>query len=223
MRRETLHEEHMERLAAYGLGEVPAERFQCLYYESGETIQQEGAPVERLLILHSGRAKVCAAAPNGRNLVLCYYLSNGMIGDIELMTGEEQATASVIAVTPVTCIAVPLGSGGVDLRSNAGFLNVLGRELAEKLARSSRSHASAALYTGEERLCAYLLQSADRGLFTDPITDTACSVGMSYRHTIRILQGLCRDGLLEKRNSGYWITDRVVLARRAGGLAEEDI
>ena len=74
---------------------------------------------------------------------------------------------------------------------------------------------SASLYSGEERLCAYILQTSHNGIFSDILTDTACSVGMSYRHMFRLLNHLCEDGVLEKRENGYRILDRESLAEKA--------
>lgn len=52
-------------------------------YAFGERIVSEGMPIEFLYIVKSGRAKVCVSAPNGKNAILCFYISNGLMGDVE--------------------------------------------------------------------------------------------------------------------------------------------
>ena len=110
---------------------------------------------------------------------------------------------------------IPFQRNALYLKSNVRFLNRLGSELALKLIRSSQNFVSASLYSGEERLCAYILQTSHNGIFSDILTDTACSVGMSYRHMFRLLNRLCEDGVLEKWENGYRILDRESLAEKA--------
>ncbi|MDT2834316.1 cyclic nucleotide-binding domain-containing protein [Vagococcus carniphilus] len=53
-----------------------------------------------LLIVSSGKVKVCSTAKNGKNLILSYYLSSGIIGDIEFLTDELKATTTITALSP---------------------------------------------------------------------------------------------------------------------------
>ncbi len=215
MKTRPLTDKHRNILADYGLWDIPADACMCLSFQPGEAILQEGLPITWLAIVVSGKAKVCSTAPNGKHLILCYYLSKGMVGDMELMAGLDTATATMIAITEFTCIAIPFRGYAAKLKSNTEFLNKLGKELAEKLVRCSDNFVLAALHSGEERLCAYILQTSHDGIFSDIITDASGSVGMSYRHVLRLLKALCAEGVLEKRESGYRILDREGLARRA--------
>lgn len=136
------------------------------------------------------------------------------------MTRQLNATCSVKAVTDFECIAVSYQNCLAELKTNLVLLNKLGTELAEKLTTSSDNFTSTALCTGEQRLCAYILQNSHRGLFRDTLTDVSCSVGMSYRHMFRLLGQLCEEGILEKRESGYYIKNQEELARRSHTAAE---
>lgn len=215
MQRKPLSDQHCVKLAEYGLQAIPLDSCVCLKFHAGETILQEGMPITYLFVVLSGSAKVCSTARNGKNLVLCYYICEGLMGDLELMTDTYIATTSIVAVTDFECIAIPFQRNALYLKSNVRFLNRLGSELALKLIRSSQNFVSASLYSGEERLCAYILQTSHNGIFSDILTDTACSVGMSYRHMFRLLNRLCEDGVLEKRENGYRILDRESLAEKA--------
>ncbi|QQO08686.1 cyclic nucleotide-binding domain-containing protein [Breznakiella homolactica] len=210
-----LTKKHFDKLSEYGLRDIPPDSCMCLYFRSGETILREGMPISWLAIVVSGKAKVCSTSPNGKDLILCYYVSGGMIGDIEFMAGLETATANLIAISDFECIAIPYRKYGAVLKRNMAFLNKLGNELSLKLVRSSRSFVSAALYSGEERLCSYILQTSHNNVFSDILTDVSCSVGISYRHIFRLLNQLCEEGVLEKRENGYRITDRDGLIRRS--------
>lgn len=57
------------------------------------------------------------------------------------------------------------------------------------------------------RIRSYIIGAEERGVFRDIMTDTAASVGTSYRHLYRMMGELCTEGILEKRPSGYRILD----------------
>lgn len=215
MRSGPLKKEHFDRLEGYGIRNMPLDQCLCLRFEAGETILHEGMEILYLLIVVTGKAKVCSAAENGRDLILCFYISDGIIGDVELMTNTYIAATSIIAMTDFQCIALPYEAYAAELKKNLTFLNILGKELSVKLLRSSRNYVSGALHSGEERLCSYILQASHENIFAEMLTDVACSTGMSYRHMFRLLNQLCADGILQKRENGYLILDRSRLIRRA--------
>lgn len=214
MQKKPLSNDHISELIRYGIHNVPADTC-CLYFKSGETIHQEGLNIQFFCIVISGQAKVCLTALSGKSLVLCYYVSDGVIGDVELVTESYAATTTIVAVTDFECIAIPYHRNAAILKRNITFMNQIGIELAKKLILSSSNFSSSALCSGEERLCSYILQSSPNDIFHDILTDVACSVGMSYRHLFRILNGLCIDGILEKRESGYRIIDREKLIQKS--------
>lgn len=210
-----LKKEHLDKLKEYYINNIVLDACLYLRFEAGETILYEGMPILYLLIVIKGKAKVCTIGKNGKDLVLCYYISNGIIGDIELMTSTYIAATNIIAITDFECIALPYQKYAIDLKSNLAFLNRLGSELSIKLLRSSKNYIFTALYSGEERLCSYILQSSHNNLFNDVLTDVSASIGMSYRHMFRLLNQLCIDKILVKRDNGYLIVNRDELIRRA--------
>lgn len=220
MKRLPLKKEHITRLAEYGLEKIPLSACCCQRFLAGEEVLREGQPIGWLSIVMDGNVKVCRTAPNGKSLILCYHISHGMIGEIELMTRQVNAASSVKAVTDFECIAVSYKDCLAELKTNIYFLNKLGTELAKKLTASSDNFTSIALCTGEQRLCAYILQNSHHSLFCDTLSDVSCSVGMSYRHLFRLLGQLCDQGILDKRDSGYYILDPGQLAQRSHTAAE---
>lgn len=172
-------------------------------------------PINWLGFTVIGRAKACAIAPNGKNLILCYFVSEGTIGYIEFITGIEQATATLIAISDFECITIPCDVHEEYLRTNIEFLNKQANELAIKLVQNANNFISAALYIGEEHLCSYILQTSNNDNFNDVLTDVSCSVGMSYRHLFRLLHQFCEEKLLKKQENRYRIIDKETLIRRA--------
>lgn len=215
MQRGPLQEMHLQTLREYHLGPREAAQAVCLRYDAGETIIREGAQLDCFYVVQRGRAKVCAESRDGKALILCYYIAEGVMGDIELMNGMRTAATGVVAVTDVECIALPYPGCAAALKGNPAFVKRLAEDLSAKLLHSSRSRCAAALCSAEERLCAYLLLASDRGMFREPLTDLAGSIGVSYRHMMRMMTALCREGLLGREQSGYRLLDPAALRARA--------
>lgn len=96
---------HREILDYYGLLEHEA-ICEIRHFDTGEEIYSQGVEYKHLMIVVSGKAKVCVSAPNGKDLILAHYLSRGLIGHAELMTETKYATASVMTLSPFECILI---------------------------------------------------------------------------------------------------------------------
>ncbi|MDD3411644.1 MAG: helix-turn-helix domain-containing protein, partial [Eubacteriales bacterium] len=148
-------------------------------------------------------------------LILCYYVSSGILGDVELMLPDRTATSTVIALSPFRCVCVPFRQNAARLTQNIGFMNHVAAGLSQKLVVSSGSYAASALNTAEERLCAYILAAARDGLFTEVLSEVAQSVGMSYRHLFRVIGRLCGEGVLQRTDGGFRILDPTLLKAKS--------
>lgn len=204
-----------EALRRCGLPETLLAACSYILLESGETVLQQGAPLDWLGILVAGHAKVFATVPSGKDLILLRYVSEGLIGDMEFAAGIPNAASTVVAVTELSYLRLPNKACKAILMAQAPFLKLLSAELAGKLLRSSNNYQSGVLFSGEERLCNYILQNARGDWFLEVLRDVSNSIGVSYRHLFRLLAGLCDDGILEKRANGYRICDRAQLILRA--------
>ncbi len=215
MKNNPLIADQKSKLAEYGLENIPFEECMDLHFKPGDVILWEGEEISKLLIVMNGKAKVCKIAPSGKSLILCYYISEGIIGEVELLTQQKNASSTVAAISDFDCISISYQSCQNELNKNIKFLHMLSIDLAVKLTRSSDNYAMSALYTGEERLCAYILQNSHQNIFNDILMDTACSLGTSYRHIFRLLGQLCEEGILKKIDNGYLILNRNELIKRS--------
>lgn len=211
----TLTEAEQAAMRRYGLAPEKLTGCSARIYSFGERIISAGETCGRLFIVTQGRAKVGVTAPNGKDLILCFYLSDGLMGDLEMFCGAETNTTSVTAAGALHCIAIPVASNFAYLDGNLAFTKIAASELAKKLLRSSNSVVESTLYTAEIRLCRHILAASDSGCFRDTMTNTAHSIGVSYRHLYRMMGSLCREGLLKKTDAGYRILDGAGLERRA--------
>ena len=201
---------------SYGIQISNPDDLQCFLYRPGELILEQNAPMRYFYFVISGKARVCVSSDNGKNLFLSHYISEGIIGDIELMTESYISCANVIATSDFQCIALPYKKYADELKSNLQFMNYVGKGLARKLINSSKGFQNSALHSGEERICAYILDScSEKGFFEETLTNVSGSLGISYRHMFRILDRLCKDHVLEKRGHGYQIINMAELKNRA--------
>lgn len=107
MQKGFFEEAHISILAGYFITEIDLSDAAVLRFLPGEMILCEGMPMEYLLLVISGKAKVCSTSANGKDLLLCYYISEGIIGDVELMTNNHIASTTVSAITEFLCIGLP--------------------------------------------------------------------------------------------------------------------
>lgn len=208
MKKKRIREKEQWKLAEYGLTLTNTRNVSRVEYDYGETLMELNDPLENLLIIEQGTVRVCAETPNGKNLILCYYVSDGMLGDMEFLSEDHRISTAVIAGTPVTAVMIPFKENAELLENNLVFMRHLAHDLADKLIQSSRNYTASALNTAEQRLARYIRESSRNGMFSEVMTDVALSTGMSYRHMYRILDHLCTEKVLQKTESGYRILDR---------------
>lgn len=213
-----LQQEQEVILKQYGLNQNQMTGITCIQYEQGETLMEEETVLRSLMIITKGEVRVSTTAGNGKNLILCYYVSSGILGDMEFLTSHDQVYNHVSADSDdVEVIDIPYAWNQEYLMNNLAFIRTLAKGTAEKLVQSSRDYAGNALLTAEQRLCRYILRSSHHGRFSEIMRDVAMSTGMSYRHMYRILHSLCQKNILKKENWGYQILDEPALRKEAQG------
>ena len=210
--------ENKTLLLQYGLQHMDLQHGSRINFDQGEFLSHAGEPMDCIYFVISGKAKVFLSLSSGKQLLLAYFTSKGIIGDIELMTNKPSNYTTVQAVTQFSCLALPLSIYGNALKANNVFINHIAVELAEKLTQRVINGAITTLQPVESRVCAYITQTAYKGFFKENLTDVAVVVGASYRHLLRCLEKLCKDGVLIKEPQGFRIADRRALEIKAGDL-----
>ena len=203
-------------IKTYGLQEIDLTHAYYITKHPGEYLVREGETLTCLYFILSGKSKVILSLSDGKRLLVAYFLSSGTIGDVELIEGNLTILASVQAVTPLTCLVLPLAHYQSILMNNLTFMQHVARELAVRLVKSNINGAITTLQPVETKLCAYISQAAYNNLFRENLTEVAEMIGSSYRHLLRTLDKLIDDQLIEKTKEGYRILDEPELARRGG-------
>lgn len=214
MKKEVFNKEYLNRLDQYALGGMDHQALCLLRFEPGETVLTEGSRMEHIMIVVQGMAKVGTSTSSGKEILLSYYISEGILGDIELTTGSCYATTNVVALDHFTCIGLPYAKCAQQLNENLNFVNLIAAQLAYKLLRISRNSTITALNSVEERLCAFLIEYSKGTLFSLTLSDTARSIGSSYRQLLRVISKLCQERVLQKEHNGYRILDMQKISQK---------
>jgi len=218
MKKRPLCLQEIQSLAQYGLRQMDLSHAVHIEFEHDEYMFNEGEPMEYIYFVVSGKAKVFLTLSDGKQIMLTYFVSQGIIGEVELMLNANTAYTTMQAVSSFICIALPLKLYGTELKNNADFISYIARELAEKLVQRGVNGTITTLQPLEARLCAYLMQTSRENYFCETLTEVASMVGASYRHLLRCFNKLCTDGILLKESPGYRIIDRKALEDKAGDL-----
>ncbi|MCX6053988.1 MAG: cyclic nucleotide-binding domain-containing protein [Chloroflexi bacterium] len=214
MKRKSLTADHLHFLGLYGLSNIEQSLLSLLTFERGEYICMEGDPFEHLLLVTEGIAQVSVLSSTGKALLLCSYIGSGVIGELELMLGED-FTTTIQATSYMVCIGIPITHYRDALLRSVPFLNYVGRSLAQKLDRVTSNNAINILYPLKTRLCAYIILKNVDGVFKENLVEVANVIGTSYRHLFRVLGQLCEEKILQNVDNGHNIVDFMALEKLA--------
>ncbi len=204
MKRSAVTPSQLAQLSRYS---VPADAMtlcQLIQCGPGELLCQDDQQADMLYFLLQGRAKVLIPGENGEQLILCFYDGFGVVDDMELFLRDGRYHVSCEAITELTAIGIPLQQNREALLASNYFLQQTCTSFALSLQRN-RNHFQNLLYSAEERLCSYIVQSQCGGLWKENLTQTAELLGISYRHLLRVLHGLCEKNILRRAESHYII------------------
>ncbi len=207
--------EKVKNYERFGLENIDMSEAAIIVFEQNEFLFHEGDELKYIMFILSGRAKVSLSIPNGKQMLLDYFITDGVVGDLELFMGCNRAYTTMQAITELECIGLPLDKYAVKLKADIAFLNWAGHELAEKMIKSDIHGVTTILQRLEPRLCAYILNSAHNGVLRETMTDVADLLGTSYRHLLRSLNKLCSENLISKQKTGYIIINEEELNKRA--------
>lgn len=221
MRRGPVSGRHMAGLGKY---RVPIDRLvnpYLLEFESGEFLCRDRDPVERIFFLLEGRAKIFVTADSGENLILSLWDGYGVLCDMELFMGDGVYHISCQAISPVRGVALPLDVNREILLSSNEYLRHTCASFAWSMEKD-RNVFNNILYPAEARLCSYIATTETAGVWNDNLSRVSELLGISYRHLLRTLRGLCEKGVLRKTGRGYMVADRGALQAYNKGFITRD-
>jgi CRP-like cAMP-binding protein len=197
-----------------------------MQFEPGQFIIREGDPVENLVFLVEGKAKVFKLMENGTSLLIRFFHPLEILGDVELFAYDRWLN-DVQALTETVCLGLSMESVKRAIDRNGPFLRYLCGSLARKLAGFNATSAINLRYPVENRLASYLLALGERGrdegrlaaeYGTEDMGELADIIGASYRQLSRVIAKLKAEGILEEGRGRVRVVSRERLARLARGV-----
>ena len=182
-------------------------------FRKGETVLEEGYPMSALYFVVSGTCRIQTYSPDGKIISFGTAGSGSAIGEMELLLGQAESCNTVLVLTEMTCLALPLAAARNLIRTNASLSYQLGHNAAMIWWYRNNNYISALSADAMTRLCLYLLQNEERGKVSVPLTEISNAISTSYRHLLRLLQSLIDDGALTKEGKTYIILDRKRITR----------
>ena len=196
-------------------------------YNKNEFICKADEKLEYLLFFVEGKAKVYSSLSNGRSLLLCFYKPFMVIGDVEFKESDT-ANSNVQVIEETYCLAIDMELIRKLAIEDWKFLNYMCGSLAEKLVRLGKYSSINLLYPLENRLASYILATTSRNegknggaiIFEGNLSEISELLGASYRHLLRTLNSLCKQGIIKKVENKYEIVNLDGLEILAADLYE---
>ena len=174
----------------------------------------ERGNIHYLYIFLTGRVKVCSLLSNGKQQLLNLITGVSLMGDLEFFN-ISNPFITIQAADESYAIAMPLEFIRNQLYLDTVFLKYIGTFLAQKIYVFSSNTALNMNYQLKNRLCSYIsfiskkimIDDQECLYFNENLADTAELLGTSYRHLQRSLKDLRENGIIEKYEKGYLVTD----------------
>lgn len=164
--------------------------------EKNKYFIREGFPLNHVYHIVSGTCKITTQSENGNIMSFGFFKENDVLGEVEIFNNQNIATTTVMSVTDMVCIRIPLHISRKLAKENIKYCNFLATSLAIKLTISSNSFTQNILLPLEERLLLYLQQTYPNKIFNGNLIQIAQELGTSYRHLLRVMKKLKEEEIL---------------------------
>lgn len=206
----TLEEADLEGLLRYAVRRT---------FERGETLCEQGAPGDSLMIVMAGAVKVCIYCGLGKEILLDRLGPGGVIGEIALFDGEPRA-ATVVAAEPCTVLCLQRRDVMPFLAQHADVALRIVQALCRKLRRTNallEDHASQAMAPKLARGLLRLVAGQADDAIRISQSDLGNYVGLSRENVNRQLRQWEESGLVMIGRGNLKVVDRTMIARIAEG------
>jgi len=198
------------------LSEV-AERATVATLAKGETLWERGTPGDYCVIVTGGRLQACVPGRKGRVWLRSVQRRGGRCGLLAAFHGvRHRCTSTALDATRI--VRVPSSEIQRLVRENHAFCRAVLIALAGDLRRSRRYTEGLILHSAAERLARYVRELVGEdgvGRFDATQSQIAAQIGTVREVVVRLLRGLEREGIIERKGR----TIRVLRPEDLAGLA----
>lgn len=179
---------------------TPGLDFSLRRYEKGEPVTIPGRKLEDLLFVVEGTVRIYGIRSNGSISPVNQQSAPLLLGDMEFSGGGDPPFFTD-AVTPLTCLVLPVKQYEKQLLQDVPFLHMLLRSYREKLELFAFVDVPAE--TIEERVLLYLEHVCPRHELKG-IEAAVLQLRCSRRQLQRVLAKLCASGQVERLGKGRY-------------------
>jgi CRP/FNR family cyclic AMP-dependent transcriptional regulator len=194
-------------------------------FARGHAIFHAGQVADRVLVLRTGRVKVIAPSPSGREIVLAFHVPGELVGELAALDGGVRS-ASMIALEPVDVLALAPEDFRAFLDAHPTAALALVRTLGRRLRDADARLMEFATVDSLGRVAIRLAELCERfgepdgdqidvalPLSQEELAGWACA---SLESTARALQTMRSLGWIETRRRAIRVLDLAAIRRAAG-------
>lgn len=173
----------------------------------GTQVIREGEPTDFVYLVLSGNLNVMLTNADGREAILSILGPGEMFGEMGVLD-DEARSATVVAVTPGTLVAITKSDFKRHLRENFDVALYVMRNLVHRLRSADRRIESLALLDVSGRVVRLLRDFGESAGGEHPMVrkisrqEIAKMVGASREMVSRVLKDLQARGLIEEEDDG---------------------
>ena len=180
---------------------------ELLYFKDGDYIIREGVTSSYLYFMVEGKCRYSSVNEAGDVIIFGASKNFKIFGEAASLWNEIPKN-SVQAIGDTYCLAISLHKYRDTLLNDATFLRFICKILSDRLIFANNTYSFYRSTTTENRLAAYILQYANNDIFHTNLIDLAETMGVSYRHLLRVLSSFIEEGVLKKDKRNYHIIKR---------------
>jgi CRP-like cAMP-binding protein len=138
-----------------------AERAITRTFARGQALCHQGQVADRVMILRSGRVKITATTPNGREVVLAFRGAGELVGELSALDGGPRS-ATMIALEPVEAMALTPEDFLAFVESHPSVVAGLLAVLSQRLRDADAKRMEFAAFDSLGRVAIRLLELCER-------------------------------------------------------------
>lgn len=193
-------------------------------YPSRSYLFHEGDQASGVYLVEDGLVRIERSLKGGQTLLLALFGPNSLIGELAVIEGEEQRSATCCTVVDSRVLVVPQARFAELVSTNADLSLATARWIGRRLRAVGEQLAESAWATPMETVCSRLVQiraaigrRGDDGQIDLPISQAELAQwsGLSREAVVKVLRILRQEGVVESGRHTITVHDPAELVRRS--------
>lgn len=190
-----------------------SDKVDLLSFKKNEIIISQGYPSQYLYMLVKGKVSLYSITEeNGKGIEIGSITPFHFIGEMASLQNKEPYN-NVQAKSDVYTLSLSYNRYRKDLLNDPVFLRFIIETLFKRCENLNNKISAYQNDSSKQMIAKFILLNNTNGIMNTTIKNCADTVGCSYRHLIRVLNQLCDEKILEKKDKKYYIINKTELKR----------